>query len=240
MNCQISGNLGGFYENEAKVVSQNLVLDSEKGELVKASGRVGKKVGKSEGKRIAALKSHSEAERRRRERINAHFATLRNLVPSSDKMDKAALLAQVICQVKQLKETATHVSESFFIPLDSDEIRVETIAENAGDGTCLFRASICCEYRPELLSDLREVINSLRVNLVKSEISTLGSRVKNIFVFTNVIDGGHANIEAREILLTSARQAFSSVLGKVAAFPEYSTYSNKRQRISCFDTSSLL
>lgn len=155
-------------------------------------------------------------------------------------MDKAALLAQVICQVKQLKETATHVSESFFIPLDSDEIRVETIAENAGDGTCLFKASICCEYRPELLSDLREVINSLRVNLVKSEISTLGSRVKNIFVFTNVIDGGHANIEAREILLTSARQAFSSVLGKVAAFPEYSTYSNKRQRISCFDTSSLL
>ncbi|OIT19870.1 PREDICTED: transcription factor bHLH30-like [Nicotiana attenuata] len=240
MNCQISGNLGGFYENEAKGVSQSLVLDSEKGELVKASGRVGKKTGKSEGKSIAALKSHSEAERRRRERINAHLATLRNLVPSSDKMDKAALLAEVICQVKQLKETATHVSESFFIPLDSDEIRVETIAENAGDGTCLFRASICCEYRPELLSDLREVINSLHVNLVKSEISTLGSRVKNIFVFTNVIDGGYANIEVREILLTSARQAFSSVLDKVSAFPEYSTYPNKRQRISCFDTSSLL
>ncbi|XP_009624214.1 transcription factor bHLH30-like [Nicotiana tomentosiformis] len=240
MNCQISGNLGGFYENEANGVPQNLVLDSEKGELVKASGRVGKKTGKSEGKSIAALKSHSEAERRRRERINAHLATLRNLVPSSDKMDKAALLAEVICQVKQLKETASHVSESFFIPLDSDEIRVETIAENAGDGTCLFKASICCEYRPELLSDLRQVINSLNVNLVKSEISTLGSRVKNIFVFTNVIDGGHANIEAREILLTSARQAFSSVLDKVSAFPEYSTYSNKRQRISCFDTSSLL
>ncbi|XP_016446700.1 transcription factor bHLH30-like isoform X2 [Nicotiana tabacum] len=240
MNCQISGNLGGFYENEANGVPQNLVLDSEKGELVKASGRVGKKTGKSEGKSIAALKSHSEAERRRRERINAHLATLRNLVPSSDKMDKAALLAEVICQVKQLKETASHVSESFFIPLDSDEIRVETIAENAGDGTCLFKASICCEYRPELLSDLRQVINSLNVNLVKSEISTLGSRVKNIFVFTNVIDGGHANIEAREILLTSARHAFSSVLDKVSAFPEYSTYSNKRQRISCFDTSSLL
>ncbi|KAJ8549488.1 hypothetical protein K7X08_033195 [Anisodus acutangulus] len=242
MNCQIAGNLSEFCENEtkgSKGVPHSLVLDSEKGELVKASGRLEKKVGKSEGKTLAALKSHSEAERRRRQRINAHLSTLRNLVPSSNKMDKAALLAEVVCQVKQLKETATHVSESFFIPLDADEIRVETIAEHAGDGTCLYRASICCEYRPNLLSDLKEVINSLHVNLVKSEISTLGSRVKNVFVFTNVIDGGHANIEAREILLSSVRQAFSSVLDKVSAFPEYSTYPYKRRRISCIDSSSL-
>ncbi|CAN4105582.1 unnamed protein product [Withania somnifera] len=236
MNCQISGNSGEFCENEVKGVTQTLVLDTAKGELVKASGKVEKKAGKSDGENIAALKSHSDAERRRRQRINAHLYTLRNLVPSSDKMDKAALLAQVVCQVKQLKETATHISESFIIPLDSDEIRVETIAENAIDGTCLYRASICCEYRPELLSDLREVINSLHVNLVKSEISTLGSRVKNVFVFTN---GGRANIEAPEIFLSSVRQAFSSVLDKVSAFPEYSVYPNKRQRTCCFDSSSL-
>ncbi|KAK6797396.1 hypothetical protein RDI58_005098 [Solanum bulbocastanum] len=233
-------NLGEFCENEAKGVVQSLVLDREKGELVKASGRVEKKIGISEGKTIAALKSHSEAERRRRQRINAHLSTLRNLVPSSDKMDKAALLAEVVCQVKQLKETATDVSERFFIPLDSDEIKVEIIAENAIDGTCLYRASICCEYMPHLLSDLKETINSLHVNLVKSEISTLGSRVKNVFLFTNLIDGGRATIEAREIFLSSVRQAFSSILDKVSAFPEYSAYPNKRQRISCFDSSSLL
>ncbi|KAL3345211.1 hypothetical protein AABB24_024249 [Solanum stoloniferum] len=233
-------NLGEFCEDEAKGVVQSLVLDREKGELVKASGRVEKKIGISEGKTIAALKSHSEAERRRRQRINAHLSTLRNLVPSSDKMDKAALLAEVVCQVKQLKETATDVSERFFIPLDSDEIKVEIIAENAIDGTCLYRASICCEYMPHLLSDLKETINSLHVNLVKSEISTLGSRVKNVFLFTNLIDGGRATIEAREIFLSSVRQAFSSILDKVSAFPEYSAYPNKRQRISCFDSSSLL
>ncbi|MCD7446173.1 hypothetical protein HAX54_045230 [Datura stramonium] len=60
------------------------------------------------------------------------------------------------------EETASHVSESFIHLLDSDEIRVETIAENAVDGTCLYRASICCEYRPDLLSELKEIINSLR------------------------------------------------------------------------------
>jgi len=36
-------------------------------------------------KAAMALKSHSEAERRRRERINAHLATLRTMVPCSDK-----------------------------------------------------------------------------------------------------------------------------------------------------------
>lgn len=148
-------------------------------------------------------------------------------------MEKAALLAKVVYQVKQLKQTATRVSENFIIPLDSDEVRVEIIAENAIDGTCLYRASICCEYRPHLLSDLKEIINSLHVNLVKSEISTLGNRVKNVFVFTN---GGHANIEA---FISTVRQAFSSVLDKASASPEYSVYPNKRQRVSCFHSSTL-
>lgn len=110
MNCQISGNLGGFYENEANGVPQNLVLDSEKGELVKASGRVGKKTGKSEGKSIAALKSHSEAERRRRERINAHLATLRNLVPSSDKVSSPFLLIMESIRMIVVTEVLDYLS----------------------------------------------------------------------------------------------------------------------------------
>ncbi|XP_017624086.1 uncharacterized protein LOC108467811 [Gossypium arboreum] len=56
-----------------------LVLDNEKSELVvKSPVKVGKK-SVAEEKVIAALKSHSEAERRRRERINAHLDTLRTL-----------------------------------------------------------------------------------------------------------------------------------------------------------------
>ncbi|KAF5943891.1 hypothetical protein HYC85_017968 [Camellia sinensis] len=70
-------NLGGFSENwggGSMSLSQSLVLDREGGELVKTPPvRVGKKSGASEEKVMAALKSHSEAERRRRERINAHL-----------------------------------------------------------------------------------------------------------------------------------------------------------------------
>lgn len=42
--------------------------------------------GGREEKAAMALKSHSEAERRRRERINAHLATLRTMVPCTDKV----------------------------------------------------------------------------------------------------------------------------------------------------------
>ncbi|PPS03136.1 hypothetical protein GOBAR_AA17525 [Gossypium barbadense] len=66
-------------------ISQSLVLDNEKRELVvKSPVKVGKK-SMAEEKVIAALKSHSEAERRR-ERINAHLDTLRTLLPYREKV----------------------------------------------------------------------------------------------------------------------------------------------------------
>ncbi|KAG4205076.1 hypothetical protein ERO13_A04G081400v2 [Gossypium hirsutum] len=67
-------------------ISQSLVLDNEKSELVvKSPVKVGKK-SVAEEKVIAALKSHSKAERRRRERINAHLDTLRTLLPYRKKV----------------------------------------------------------------------------------------------------------------------------------------------------------
>ncbi|XP_047968117.1 transcription factor bHLH30-like isoform X2 [Salvia hispanica] len=215
-------------------VKQSLVLDGEKGELVKACGKVGRKRGVSETKTAEALRSHSEAERRRRERINAHLESLRGLVPSNEKMDKATLLAEVVSQIKQLRATASQASEGLQIPMDTDEVKVETIENHSGDGSFLLRASICCEHWPDLLSDVRQVIRSLPVRVLKTEISTLGSRVKVAFLITSV-EG--------DIVVGSVRAALSDVLEKVSVLVESAEQlfiPRKRQRVSCLDSSSCL
>nr|WKE35113.1 basic helix-loop-helix family protein [Rosa persica] len=233
------GSGGGLTNASVQLLPHSLVLDSEKGELVKAPARVGKK-GVSEAKALAALKNHSEAERRRRERINAHLSTLRGLVPCNEKMDKAALLAEVIRQVKELKKDSLESSKGFLIPIDADEVKVEHYDCGVGDGTISLRASICCEYRSELLSDLKEVLDSLHLKMVKAEMATLGNRVHNVFVLTGYQKGNN-DAEAYQLLASSVHHALSSVLDKASVSPEYSprtTLPTKRQRTSYLDTSS--
>ncbi|KAK7272837.1 hypothetical protein RIF29_13877 [Crotalaria pallida] len=65
----------------------SLVLDVEKGELVKSyTERRRNEI--SEAKALADLKKHSEAERKRRARVNGRLATLRGLVPPTSKVTK--------------------------------------------------------------------------------------------------------------------------------------------------------
>lgn len=208
-------------------------MDGEKGELVKAPMILGKKQS-LETRNVAALKSHSEAERRRRERINSHLATLRNFVPCTDKMDKATLLAEVISQVKVLKKQATDATNGLLIPTDADELTVMPYNDYEGHGGVFaFRASICCEHNPELIPDMRRAIDGLKLTIAKAEISTLGSRVKSVFIITSSKEEINCN-HKRERLSTSIHQALRYVLDKVSASEEYSprtTFPNKRQSL---------
>jgi hypothetical protein len=154
-------------------------------------------------------------------------------------MDKATLLAAVISQVKEHKKNALEACKGLLVPMDDDEVKVETYF----DGTLHFKASICCDYRPELLSDLRNAIDALPLKMVSAEISTLGSRLKNEFVLANrrnknaLDDAG-----AIQLLTNSIHQTLTSVLEKGSASPEYSpgttTLPNKRRRVTFFDSSS--
>ena len=150
-------------------------------------------------------------------------------------MDKAALLAEVITHVKQLKKTATESSKGLTIPMDDDEVRVEP--HNEGDGTFSLAASLCCDYSPELMSELRQALKTLHLNIVKTEISTLGGRVKNFFVFTSKEDTNANNAEACQVLVNSVHQAFTTILDKVSVAADYALL-NKRRKISFIDSSN--
>ncbi|XP_075486540.1 transcription factor bHLH30-like [Primulina tabacum] len=151
-------------------------------------------------------------------------------------MDKATLLAEVISQVKQMKKTAACASEGLHIPMDHDEVKVEEFEDNQNNDLQTFslKASLCSDYRPDLLSDLRQSIDGLPVKLLRAEISTLGGRIKNVFFLAASEEGP----EARDVLISSVHSALINILGKDSASVEYtrSLFPRKRPMASYFES----
>ncbi|XP_077251488.1 transcription factor bHLH30-like [Tasmannia lanceolata] len=190
----------------------------------------------AEKKAVSASKSHSEAERRRRERINGHLNTLRTLLPNTNKTDKASLLAEVVQRVKDLKRHAADVAADVAsfdnnktqspLPGEIDEVTLDSDPRSS-----LIKASVCCDDRPDLLSDLNYAIRSLQLRPVKAEIATLGGRTKTVFIVEG--KGGHAAGD----FFPALRRALKAVLEKpavdVAGAP---ATDNKRPRLSRYLT----
>ncbi|KAJ7532889.1 hypothetical protein O6H91_13G024400 [Diphasiastrum complanatum] len=197
------------------------------GELIGMSKMIPKEI--LNAKALAASKSHSEAERRRRERINTHLGTLRSLIPSTTKTDKASLLAEVVHCIKKLKRQAAEIAQVCPIPTDIDELQVDTDSSLGGDRV-LIRASLCCDDRPDLLSDLIRASRDLKLQTVKAEIFMLGGRVKNVILLTRG-DGTSCKQEGPSV--SSVQEALREVMEK-SGLNELSPsnfLSNKRQRM---------
>ncbi|XP_021297403.1 transcription factor bHLH106 [Herrania umbratica] len=130
---------------------------------------------------LAALKNHKEAEKRRRERINSHLNRLRSLLPCNSKTDKASLLAKVVQRVKELKQQTLELTELEAFPSETDEITVLS-CDYSIDGRLIFKASLCCEDRSDLLPELIEILKSLHLKTLKAEMATLGGRIRNVLI----------------------------------------------------------
>lgn len=155
-----------------------------------------------DAKALAASRSHSEAERRRRQRINGHLARLRSLLPNTTKTDKASLLAEVLDHVKELKRQTSAMmvaaaaasigaddggaGPAQLLPTEADELVVDAAADGAG--RLVVRASLCCEDRPDLIPDIVRALAALRMRARRAEITTLGGRVRSVLLIT--ADGG--------------------------------------------------
>ncbi|KAL1345977.1 transcription factor bHLH30-like [Arachis stenosperma] len=227
-----SSGVGGGYAS-----SSSLVLDRVKGELVEAPVKLERK-GVFPERTIEALKNHSEAERRRRARINAHLDTLRTVIPAANKMDKASLLAEVIRHLKELKTNAAQACQGLMIPKDNDELRVEEQEGGLNGFPYSIRASLCCEYKPGLLSDIRQALDALHLMIISAEIATLGGRMKNVFVIISCEEQSFEDAEYRQFLAGSVHQALRSVLDRFSVSQDI-LESRKRRRISIFSSSSL-
>ncbi|XP_028803783.1 transcription factor bHLH51 [Neltuma alba] len=179
----------------------------------------------AEDKASSASKSHSQAEKRRRDRINAQLATLRKLIPKSDKMDKAALLGSVIEHVKDLKRKAMDIGTSFTVPTEIDEVSIDqdesssSIINNnntnvnykvEGNNNIMIRASVCCEDRPELFSELIKVLKGLRLTAVKAEIASVGGRIKSVLVLCSKDSDDN-------VCVATLKQSLKSAVTKIAA-----------------------
>ncbi|KAK2982507.1 hypothetical protein RJ640_026350 [Escallonia rubra] len=178
--------------------------------------------GAADGKAASASQSHSQAEKRRRDRINSQLATLRKLIPKSDKMDKAALLGSVVEHVNDLKRKALEVSKLFTIPTDVDEVTIEcdfdpdSSSSYANDcrkskENIFIKASVCCDDRPELFAELNRALKGLRLTTVQADMTSLGGRVKGIFVLcTKANDGVGMNTLKQSLKLVLSRIVTSS------------------------------
>ncbi|XP_010502451.1 PREDICTED: transcription factor AIG1-like [Camelina sativa] len=178
------------HQNHLRILSEALGPIMRRGSSFGFDGEIMGKLSAQEvmdAKALAASKSHSEAERRRRERINTHLAKLRSILPNTTKTDKASLLAEVIQHMKELKRQTSLITDTCQVPTESDDLTVDS-AYNDEDGNLVIRASFCCQDRTDLMHDVINALKSLRLRTLKAEIATVGGRVKNVLFLSREDD----------------------------------------------------
>ncbi|GFQ04847.1 transcription factor bhlh51 [Phtheirospermum japonicum] len=176
----------------------------------------------------SASRSHSEAEKRRRDRINAQLATLRKLIPKSEKMDKAALLGHVVDHVKEQSKLAKEVSKSSTIPTETDEVTIDVHSNDDDDDQHVYmKASICCDDRPELFAELNGAVKGVGLTIHQAEITSIGGRMKSNLVLCAKDKGAEQNT-----CTDSLKQSLKLALSRVVITSGASSYTarSKRQR----------
>lgn len=153
-------------------------------------------------------------------------------------MDKASLLGEVVRHLKELKRNETQACEGLMIPKDNDEISVEEQEGGWNGFPFSIKASLCCEYQPGLLSNIRQALDALHLIIMKADIATFGDRMKNVFVVISCEEQNFDAAEYRQFLAGSVHQALKSVLSRFSVSQDM-LRARKRRRVSIFSSSSL-
>jgi UTP:GlnB (protein PII) uridylyltransferase len=129
-------------------------------------------------------------------------------------MDKATLLARVMDQVKHLKRRASEATQlTTPIPLDTDEVSVECLVASDGSDIGMYiEASVSCDDRPDLFAGLGRAAHGLGLRTVRAELTSLGGRVRHVFVLCREEEGS-AGCDG----LRALKEALWQALAKVAS-----------------------
>lgn len=147
-------------------------------------------------------------------------------------MDKATLLGKVVERVKDLKFEAMELGKVFTIPTDFDGVIIDHDSKTVGPcNTILIKASVCCEDRAELFSEIKDALNSLGLTMVEADMTCLGGRIICNFILclTN-------NTSENEV--TSIKHSLKILLNRIVSTSSWTMSSNyriksKRQRFFC-------
>lgn len=144
-------------------------------------------------------------------------------------MDKAALLGKVIDHVKDLKRKAIDIGKlGNSTPTEADEVIVEpdgTVLENMN---FYVKASVCCDDRPDLFMNLMRAFHGLRLRVMRADITSLGGRVKIVFVLCGRDIQGSGNVS-----LGSFGETLKDALARIASFDTVTmdASTSKRKRL---------
>ncbi|KAI9111362.1 hypothetical protein K1719_017052 [Acacia pycnantha] len=190
-----------YYNSEAYKLrgsfSRGTILETHRNSFLKPKS-------KAEIKSFTA-KKHSEAEKRRRMRINSQYSNLRTiLLPSLAKTDKASVLAETIRKVKELKknisqleaDSACSSGEITVFPSAVDKLNLEHCKDKEG----VVKATLSCEDRPELMLDITKALRSVKAEIVKAEMVNVGRRTRNVLWVQGLENGNEGMVVLKRIL----------------------------------------
>ncbi|CAA7052160.1 unnamed protein product [Microthlaspi erraticum] len=155
---------------------------------------------KTESKEVAA-KKHSDAERRRRSRINSQFATLRTILPNLTKQDKASVLGETVRYFNELKKMVKDIPTT---PSLEDNLRL---------GHCnnkdMARVVFSCTDREGLMSEVAASMKAAKAKAVRAEIMTVGGRTKCALLVQGV-NGNEGLLRLKKSLKSVVNRKLSS------------------------------
>ncbi|ESQ52484.1 hypothetical protein EUTSA_v10017944mg, partial [Eutrema salsugineum] len=144
------------------------------------------------GSKEVAAKKHSDAERRRRLRINCQFATLRTVLPNLVKQNKAYVLEEIVKYFNELKKVVKDIPTT---PALEDNLRLSHHCNNKDVARVVFS----CSDREGLMSEVAESMKAAKAKAVRAEIMTVGGRTK-CALFVQGVNGNEGLVRLKKSL----------------------------------------